>query len=93
MLGCRPACDLGECWNADVDHRAAADDLVDLPEFLLGACEVNLESFDLAEPAFTFGFGDAGHQVVADLDNPVAPGRIGAEQGAAQAGLTEMILS
>jgi hypothetical protein len=80
VLGCRPACDIGEHWHADVDHCAAADDLVDLAEFLLGACEVNLESFNLTEPAFTFGFGDAGHQVVADLDNPVAHGRIGAEQ-------------
>jgi hypothetical protein len=48
---------------------------------------VNLESLDFAEPAFTFGLSDAGYQVVTDLDDPVAPGRIGAEQGAAQAGV------
>jgi hypothetical protein len=29
-LSCRPACDLGECWNAKVGHCPAADDLVDL---------------------------------------------------------------
>ena len=82
-----PACDLGECWNANVYTRAAAGHLVDLAEFQLGTCELNLESLDFVEPAFTLGFGDAGDQVVTDFDEPGAACRIGAEQRAAQAGM------
>jgi hypothetical protein len=37
-----------------------------------------------------FGFSDAGEQVVADLFQPGAGGRIGAQQRAAQAPLTEL---
>jgi hypothetical protein len=33
---------------------------VDLGEFVVGSGEADLESFDFAEPAFVFGFGDAG---------------------------------
>jgi hypothetical protein len=32
----------------------------DLGEFVLSASEADLESLDLAEPAFAFGFGNAG---------------------------------
>ncbi|WP_235619277.1 hypothetical protein [Embleya scabrispora] len=31
-----------------------------------------MQSFNLAEPAFALGFGDAGDQVVADLDQSAA---------------------
>ena len=41
---------------------------VDLGKFVVGSGEADLESFDFAEPAFAFGFGDAGGEVVADLD-------------------------
>ena len=40
-------------------------------ELVIGAGEADLESFDLAEPAFAFGFGDAGDEVVADLGDAV----------------------
>lgn len=44
--------------DAEVDEGAGA--AVDLGEFLSGAGEADFESFDLSEPAFAFGFGDAG---------------------------------
>ncbi len=40
----------------------------DLGKFVFGAGEADLQAFDLAEPAFAFGFGYAGFEVVADLD-------------------------
>jgi hypothetical protein len=40
---------------------------VDLGEFVVGGGEADLEAFDFAEPAFAFGFGDAGGEVVADF--------------------------
>jgi hypothetical protein len=62
--------------------------LFDLGEFVVGADEADLESFDLAESAFTLGFGDAGGEVVADLDESLALGGVGPEHGAADACLT-----
>jgi len=47
-------------------------DLVELGEFLAGAGEADLQAVDFAEPALLAGFGDAGEQVVADLDQPLA---------------------
>jgi hypothetical protein len=41
--------------------------VVELDELVLGAGEADAEPFDLAEPAFTFGLGDAGDEVVPDL--------------------------
>lgn len=41
---------------------------VELGEFLLCAGEADLESFDFTEPAFPLGLGDAGEEVVADVD-------------------------
>jgi hypothetical protein len=53
-----------------------------------GGCgEADLESFDLAEPALLAGFGDAGVQVVADGGQAGPLGRVGAQQGAADAGV------
>lgn len=46
-----------------------------------------MQAFDLAEPAFTFGFGDACGEVVADLDESVALGGVGPQQRAADAGM------
>jgi hypothetical protein len=40
---------------------------VKLGEPLFGAGQTDLEPFDLAQPSFTFGFGDAVDEVVADL--------------------------
>jgi hypothetical protein len=50
---------------------------VDLGEFVVGPGEADLESFDFAEPAFAFGFSDAGDQVVADFGNALALSGIG----------------
>ena len=61
--------------------------MVDLFEFLPGSDEADLESVDLAEPALVAGFGDTGDQVVADLDEQLALGGLGAYQRAAQAGV------
>ena len=59
----------------------------DLGELVLGAGEADFEAFGFACPAFAFGFGDAGGQVVADLCEPVALGRVGPVDGAADAGV------
>jgi len=54
---------LGWCeGEAEVDGLASAA-AVDLREFVVGAGEADLESFYFAEPAFAFGFGDAGGEV------------------------------
>lgn len=48
-------------------------------ELLLGAGHADLETLDLAEPAFRLGFGDSGDQVVAGSRQavPVGPGQAG----------------
>ena len=66
-----------------VDGRFVMGSLVYLDEFVLGAGEADSESFDFAEPAFAFGLGDAGLQVVADLYQPWPLGRVGPEHGTA----------
>jgi hypothetical protein len=53
--------------GAELDGGVAAGAAVELGELVAGAGEADLEAFDLAEPAFAFGFADAGKQVVADL--------------------------
>ena len=60
---------------------------VDLGEFVFGAGEADFEAFGFAEPAFAFGFGDAGGEVVADLGDAGPLGGVGPVQGAAQAGV------
>jgi hypothetical protein len=42
--------------------------LVHLGELGAGAGEADLEAFGFAEPAVGLGLGDAGDEVVADLD-------------------------
>jgi hypothetical protein len=61
---------------------------VDLGELVFGAGEADFESFGFAEPAFAFGFGDAGDEVVADLGDAGLLGWVWPVQGAAQAPLT-----
>ncbi|GAA3352683.1 hypothetical protein GCM10017744_002700 [Streptomyces antimycoticus] len=56
-------------------------------EFLLRSGKAHLQPFHLAEPSFAFGFGDAGEEVVADLDEPVALGGAGPEHRGADAGV------
>ena len=77
---------VGEGGDAELDGLVAAGgDLVHLGEFGAGAGEADLQSFGLAEPAVGLGFGDAGDEVVADLDQAVPGGGVGAQQRAAQA--------
>jgi hypothetical protein len=51
--------DMGESGHAD-GHGETACGGVELGDLLLGASEADLESFDLAEPAFAVRLGDAG---------------------------------
>jgi hypothetical protein len=53
--------------HAEVDGGGAAGPAVDLGELVFGAAEADFQAFSFAQPAFAFGFGDAGDQVVADL--------------------------
>src|SRR4051794_41807891 len=87
--GARAAGGVGEGGNAEVDGLAAAGgDLVHLGELGLGAGEADLQALGLAEPALGFGLGDAGDEVVADLDQAGAGGGGGGQQrGAEAAGL------
>jgi hypothetical protein len=83
-------CRVGASWpglrDAEVDGLSAAAS-VDLAELVVSAGEADLESFDLAEPAFAFGFGDAGGEVVADLGDAGPLGGVGPEQQRMQASL------
>lgn len=49
---------------------------VDLGEFVFDSGVADLEAFDFAEPAFAFCFDDAGFQIVADLFESGALGRV-----------------
>ncbi|WP_411135662.1 hypothetical protein [Streptomyces sp. C10] len=60
---------------------------IELAELLLGASQADLETFDLAEPAFRLGFGDSGDQVVADLGKPCPLGGVRSEERASDAGV------
>lgn len=68
---------------------AAGGDLVGVGEFLLGGGEADLQAFGFPGPALLVCLLETGLQVVADLDQPVALGWVGAQQGAADAPLTE----
>jgi hypothetical protein len=50
----------------------------------------NLEAFDFAGPSFAAGFFDPGQQVLADIEEALALGWVGAQQRAAQVPLTEL---
>jgi hypothetical protein len=65
---------------------------IELAELLFGASQADLETLDLAEPAFRLGFGDSGDQVVADLGKPCPLGRVRSEERASDTSLTELIL-
>jgi hypothetical protein len=73
--------DVGECGHAELDGLfLAAQGRVDLGELVLGSGEADLEPFDLAEPAFALGFGDAVVQVGADLLQPAALGGVRSQE-------------
>ena len=64
-------CDVGEGGYPEVGSAVAAGgDLVHLGEFLAGAGQADLQSF---------GFADAGDQVVADFGQPRPLGGLGAQ--------------
>jgi hypothetical protein len=59
--------------------------VVDLCEFVFGPGEADAQSFGFAGPAFAFGFGDAGGQVVADVDQTLPLVGVDSQQWAADA--------
>ncbi|MFI6803370.1 hypothetical protein [Streptosporangium canum] len=48
----------GATWHAQVDRPRAP--LVDPRKLILRSGEADSQTFELAEPAFAFGFGDTG---------------------------------
>jgi hypothetical protein len=74
--------------DAEADgFGAAGGGHVGLGEFVVGGGEADLESFGFAGPAFAFGFGDAGQEVVADLFQAVPLGGVDPQEGAPDAGV------
>ena len=55
---------------------AAAQGSLDLGELVLGAGKADLESLDLAEPAFAFSLGNAVVQAVPDFLEPTSLGGV-----------------
>jgi hypothetical protein len=79
-------CDAREGRHAERDCRGAATNGdVGLGELLRGSGEADAEPFGFAEPAFVFCFGDAGGEVVTDLDQALLLAWVDAKQGAADA--------
>jgi hypothetical protein len=68
-----------------VDGGDPAGHLAELGESVLRSGEADLEAFDLTGPAFMFGFGDPGEQVVADVEDAGPWGWGRPEQGTSQA--------
>jgi len=64
-------------WHAECDGCCAGGEFVELSEFVACSGEADLQAVDLAEPAFTLGFADAGAEVVAELDEAGALSRVG----------------
>lgn len=71
--------------DAKVHGRLLRVAPIELAELVLGTSQADLETFDLAEPAFCLGFGDSGDEVVADLGKPCPLGRVRPEEGASDA--------
>ena len=66
------SCGVYACFHGCVP----GSDLRELGEFVTCGGEADFQAVDLAEPAFTFGFLDSSNEVVADVDHPVALGRV-----------------
>lgn len=67
----------GSGWTGDrgddeVDETAAGGVPIELGRFLLCSSKADAKSLDLAERAFALGFGDAGDEVLADIDQVLA---------------------
>lgn len=68
-------------WGAELDGVGLVlEGGIDVGKLLLGAGEADLEAFNLVEPAFALGLGDAGDEVVADVGQPCPLGWIGSEE-------------
>lgn len=72
-------------WGCKVHGRMLPVAPIELAELLLSASQADLETFDLAEPAFRLGFGDSGDQVVTDLGKPCPLGWVRSEERASDA--------
>lgn len=68
--------------DAKVHGRMLPVAWFELAELLLGASQADLETLELAEPAFRLGFGDSSDQVVADLGKPCPLARVRSEERA-----------
>jgi hypothetical protein len=75
--GCGAAGNLGEGGRVEVSVSGASGHLLDLVHLLTSSREADLEAVYLTEPALLSGFGDSGDQIVANLDQPRALGRVG----------------
>src|SRR5205814_6408844 len=76
---------IGQSGHAQVHGGGAAGPLIQLGEFLLRRVEADLEALGFADPAFAFGFADAGGQVVADSFQPCPLSWVNAKEGAPDA--------
>ena len=65
-----------EAGHAKVRGSVPGGDLAHGLKLLLGGLEGGFQAGDLAEPAFAAGFGYAGLEVVADLQQPGLLGRV-----------------
>lgn len=71
--GDRSASKVDERRHAESDRLGSAcERLVELGDLVLGSDQADLQSFDFAQPSFTFGFDNSGLEVVADLNQAVA---------------------
>ncbi|KOU36436.1 hypothetical protein ADK54_33545 [Streptomyces sp. WM6378] len=61
-------------------------------EFPFRSGKAHLEPFHLAEPSFTFGLGDAGDEVVADLDESCVLRRVRSQERASDTCLSELVV-
>jgi hypothetical protein len=73
--------------HAELDGRGSGGEFVELGELAARGGEADLQALDLTEPSLAAGFGDAAGEVVADLGEAAALGRVGAQQGAANTGV------
>ncbi|WP_043266791.1 hypothetical protein [Streptomyces sp. CT34] len=58
---------------------------IHVSELVFGTSQADPEPLDLSEPTFALGLGDAGDEVVADLLQPAALGRVRPEKRATNA--------
>jgi dTMP kinase len=77
--------DITKDGQTKVDGCGPPCPLVQLGEFLFSSGEADLEALDFAEPALSFGLGDAIAKIVADLDDSLTLCGIRPQKTASQA--------